>query len=165
MISKILLHTLPSGHSLVHCCTIFLWDLDWKYSARWEPSIWRCRLLSALQRAEMTDLDQIFCMWYFLCIWRAASENFVHFFYSGPLKKIVLSEVGASPKMLYLQIFWHAITNQTSFFVRWKIWDQEGYNCNIISEMNTNMIKKSCQESSSKVKHYWQHVAIYSSSI
>ena len=72
---------------LVHCCSIFLWDLDWKYSARWEPSIWRCRLLSALQRAEMTDLDQIFCMRYFLCIWRAASKNFVHFLLLLPPQK------------------------------------------------------------------------------
>ena len=73
--------------NLVHCCTIFLWDLDWKYSARWEPSIWRCRLLSALQRAEMTNLDQIFCMRYFLCIWRAASKNFVHFLLLLPPQK------------------------------------------------------------------------------
>ena len=60
---------------VVHCCTIFLWDLDWKYSARWESSIWRCRLLSPLPRAGMTDLDQTFCMWYFLCRWRAASKK------------------------------------------------------------------------------------------
>ena len=72
---------------LVHCCSIFLWDLDWKYSARWEPSIWRCRLLSALQRAQMTDLDQIFCMWYLLCVWRAASKNFVHFLLLLPPQK------------------------------------------------------------------------------
>ena len=65
-------------------CTIFLWDLDWKYSARWEPSIWRCRLLSALQRAGMTDLDQTFCMWYFSCIWRAAS---IFFSYVGNKKR------------------------------------------------------------------------------
>ena len=71
----------------MHCCTIFLWDLDWKYSARWEPSIWRCRLLSALQRAEMTNLDQIFCMRYFLCIWRAASKIFVHFLLLLPPQK------------------------------------------------------------------------------
>ena len=76
-----------SWSSVVHCCSIFLWDLDWKYSARWEPSIWRCRLLSALQRAQMTDLDQIFCMWYFLCIWRAPSKNFVHFFLLWPPQK------------------------------------------------------------------------------
>ena len=29
-----------SSSSLVQCCTILLWDLDWKYSARWEPSIY-----------------------------------------------------------------------------------------------------------------------------
>ena len=72
---------------LVHCCSIFLWDLDWKYSARWEPSIWRCRLLSALQRAEMTDLDHFFCMRYFSCIWRAPSKIFVHFFLLWPPQK------------------------------------------------------------------------------
>ena len=66
---------------------LYIWDLDWKYSARREPSIWRCRLLSALQRAEMTDLDQIFCMRYFLCIWRAPSKIFVHFFLLWPPQK------------------------------------------------------------------------------
>ena len=71
----------------VHCCSIFLWDLDWKYSARWDPSIWRCRLLSALQRAEMTDLDQFFCMRYFSCIWRAPSKILVHFFLLWPPQK------------------------------------------------------------------------------
>ena len=50
------------------------------------------------ERAEMTDLDQYFCMWYFLCIWLAASKYFVLFFYSDPLKKVVLSEVGAFSK-------------------------------------------------------------------
>ena len=72
---------------VVHCCSIFLWDLDWKYRARWEPSIWRCRLLSALQRAQMTDLDQFFCMRYFSCIWRAPSKIFVHFFLLWPPQK------------------------------------------------------------------------------
>ena len=48
--------------------------------------------------------------WYSLSSWihlqymTGSIRNFFHFFYSGPLKKIVLSEVGASPKMLYLQI-------------------------------------------------------------
>ena len=82
----------------------------------------------------MTDLDQNFCMRYFLCILQAASNFFV---YSDPLKKVVLSEVGAffqkccmylqlfgmlffplqtrnlssMPEMLYVQHFWHAITN------------------------------------------------------
>ena len=78
---------LDLGRGLVHCCSIFLWDLDWKYSARWEPSIWRCRLLSALQRAQMTGLDQFFCMRYFLCIWRAPSKIFVHFFLLWPPQK------------------------------------------------------------------------------
>ena len=87
------------------------------------------------------------------------------FFYSDPLKKVVLSEVGAFPKMLYYNIFGVPLQIIFSFFVRWEICDQEGYNCNIISEMNTNIIKKSCQESSSKVKQYWQHFAIHSSSI
>ena len=72
---------------LVHWCSIFLWDLDWKYSARWEPSIWRCSLLSALQRAERIDLDQFFCMRYFSCIWRAPSKSFVHFFLLWPPQK------------------------------------------------------------------------------
>ena len=75
------------GWELVHCCSIFLWDLDWKYSARWEPSIWRCRLLSAIQRAQMTDLDQIFCMWHLLCVWRVASKNFVRFLLLLPPQK------------------------------------------------------------------------------
>ena len=38
-------------------------------------------------------------------------RKFCSFFYSDPFKKIVLSEVGDSPKMLYGQHFWPAITN------------------------------------------------------
>ena len=35
----------------------------------------------------MTGLDQIFCMRYFLCIWRAPSKIFVHFFLLWPPQK------------------------------------------------------------------------------
>ena len=112
----------PAPCRVVHCCSIFLWDLDWKYSARWEPSIWRCRLLSALQRAEMTNLDQFFCMRYFLCIWRAPSKIFVHFFYSDPLKKVVLSEVGAFSKNVvrttFLAWFFPFTNHATSLHAR-----------------------------------------------
>ena len=153
-------------YNVVHCCSIFLWDLDWKYSARWEPSIWRCRLLSALQRTEMTNLDQFFCMWYLLCVWREASKMFVHFLLLLPPEKGRSIRSGCFFQNYGTYgIFGMPLQFIFSFFARWKIWDQERYNCNIISEMNTNMIKKSCQESSSKVKHYWQHDAIYSSSI
>ena len=35
----------------------------------------------------MTDLDQIFCMWYLLCVWRVASKFFVHFLLLLPPQK------------------------------------------------------------------------------
>ena len=102
-------HTITSSHWQCdhNLCLLVaqLYDLSflfgflyWSSSWWWRPHIGRCRLLLPLPRAEMTDLDQIFGMRYFLCIWRAPFLSI--FFYSDPLKKVVLSEVGASPKML-----------------------------------------------------------------
>ena len=103
---------------VVHCCTIFLWDLDWKYSALWEPSIWRCRLFLALQRAGMTDLDQMFCMWYFLCIWRAASKKFVNFFTLTPSKRLFVSKWVLHQKCCMYSIYGKPLQIIFSFFVR-----------------------------------------------
>ena len=145
----------------MHCCTIFLWDLDWKYSARWEPSIWRCRLLSAIQRAQMTDLDQIFCMWYLSCVWRAASKNFVHFLLLLPPQKgrsirsgcffqnyrstVILAwffplyksrNLSPCQKCRTYGNFGRPLQIIFSVFVRGVIWHQaEGYNCNIMSQI------------------------------
>ena len=40
----------------------------WWHGCMVYGGVWRCKLLLALHRAEMTDLDPIFCRWYFLCI-------------------------------------------------------------------------------------------------
>ena len=56
----------------------------------------------------MTDLDHQFCMWYFSYVYDGQPQQILFIFsYSDPLKKVVLSEVGAPPKMLYVQHFWH----------------------------------------------------------
>ena len=98
----------------------------------------------------MTGLDQIFCMRYFLCIWRAASNFFCWF-----------SLTLTPSKRSYVKHFWHAFfplyrhaTSPScqkcckysifgmpfqiifSVFVRGVIWHQtEGYNCNIMSQI------------------------------
>ena len=136
--------TQPAMLKLVHCCSIFLWDLDWKYSARWEPSIWRCRLLSALQRAEMTDLDQIFCMRYFLCIWRAPSKIFVHFFLLWPPQKGRSFRSGCFSKIAaraaFLSCLFCSICGPVSVFGRWVIWHQDRYNGNSVPPMQWILI-------------------------
>ena len=109
----------------------------------------------------MTDLDQIFCMWYLLCIWRVASKNFVHFLLLLPPQKgrsirsgcffqnyrstVILAwffplyksrNLSPCQKCRTYGNFGRPLQIIFSVFVRGVIWHQaEGYNCNIMSQI------------------------------